>query len=308
MSNYKDIFALTKHVSGFMNDVFRNKIQNVPMGINFDITCNCNLRCEHCYYWASINALGIKKKELSKAQWIEVFKHFKNQGVRNVSLTGGEPSLRLDIIAEANKYFQYVQTATNGIIFIPSEVQPGSIWLSIDGPEEIHNKIRRSKDCFQRLVNNYQGDRRVLACSTLSTSNWNYADDIVGICQSMDLKGVVFMLYSGTKDNPLLPTGKTHAYIMKRLLDLSREFPGYVLITEDMLRAYEDKHFTKECPFLGKKPSIMSFYANMTRKRCVMGDNVDCSTCSCTVPVASYVLRHNAFNFENVLSVQRILC
>ena len=308
LTNCTTIFTLIQQVSGFMRDVVRNKTKNIPMGLNFDITCNCNLRCEHCYYWASIKALSIKKQELTKKQWIEVFKHFSSLGVRNVSLTGGEPSLRMDIIAEAHKYFTFVQTATNGIIYIPKEIQPNGLWLSIDGPEEIHNKIRRSPTCFQKLVENYQDDRRVLVCSTITNSNWRNIDDIMKISQSMNLKGIVFMMYSGTKDNPLLPTGKVHALILKRLINIAREYPGYVLVTEDMLHAYEDKQFIKECPFLGNKPSIMSFYANLTRKRCVMGDNVDCSTCSCAVPVASYVLRHKVLNFNNVLNVQRILC
>jgi MoaA/NifB/PqqE/SkfB family radical SAM enzyme len=298
---------MIKQASEQIGNMVKTAVANIPLAVNFDITYNCNLRCEHCYYWASINALGIKKQELSDEQWIDVFKYWKRLGVRNVSLTGGEPTLRMNIIKEAHEYFTQVQTATNGIIRIPEDVQPKGIWLSIDGPEEVHNRIRGAKNCFQKLVENYQDDKRVAVSSTISTTNYRYIDDIVKIVQDMSLKGVFFMLYSGTKDNPLFPTGKVYAQIMKDLARIIKEYPDTLLITEDMLQAYHSKDFIKVCPFITRRPSIRSFYADLTPKRCVMGDNVDCKTCSCIVPVGTYVLQHNLANFENFRKINQIL-
>jgi len=187
---------MTKQFTGFVSDLVKIYVASIPMAVNFDITCNCNLRCEHCYYWSSIQALGIKKRELDDDEWVNVFKYYNALGIHNVSLTGGEPTLRMNVIAMAHKYFPQVQTATNGIIRIPEKVQPRGIWLSIDGPEEVHNKIRRSKNVFQQLQRNYQDDKRIIICSTLSTSNYKYIDDIVKIGQKMNVKGVVFMIYS----------------------------------------------------------------------------------------------------------------
>lgn len=302
-----NVLSITRQFTDFIGDVVKKDVANIPMAVNFDITYNCNLRCEHCYYWASIRALGIRKKELNDNQWEAIFKYYNQLGVHNVSLTGGEPTLRMNIIEKAHKYFPQVQTATNGIIRIPKHVQPRGIWLSIDGPEEIHNKIRRSKNVFQTLQRNYQDDKRVISCSTISTTNYQYIEEIVKVCERMNIKGVAFMIYSGTRDSPLFPTGKIYAKIMKELHRVINEYKDFVLISNDMLQAYHNKDFIKTCPFIGKKPFIISFYADMTRKRCVMGDNADCSTCSCTVPVASYVLRHNITNFENYSKIQRIL-
>jgi MoaA/NifB/PqqE/SkfB family radical SAM enzyme len=299
--------VMANQFAGYVRDMVLRHIANIPMAVNFDITYNCNLRCEHCYYWASIAALGIKKRELTDRQWIEVFKYYNKLGVHNASLTGGEPTLRMDIIGEAHKYFPQVQTATNGIIRIPERVQPRGIWLSIDGPEEIHDRIRGSKHVFEKLQRNYQDDRRVIACSTISTTNYRYIDQIVRICQDMNLKGVVFMIFSGSRDSPLMPKGKEYALTMKALHDAIKDYPDFILLTEDMLQAYHNKAFINECPFTGKKPSIVSFYADMTRKRCVMGDNVDCRTCSCAVPVSGYVLKHHLTTLENFDKIQRIL-
>jgi len=215
--------------------------------------------------------------------------------------------LRMNIIHKAHEFFPQVQIATNGMIRIPEYIQPRGIWLSIDGPEDIHNKIRGSKSCFRKLIENYQDDKRVSVSSTISTTDYKYIDEIVKVVQSMNIKGVFFMIYSGTRDNPLYPSGKIYARIMKDLSRVVKEYPDTVLITEDILQAYHNKDFVKTCPFLGKHPGVISFYADMTRKRCVMGDNVDCSTCSCIVPVGAYVLQHNMANLENYYKINRIL-
>ncbi|MHA1683173.1 MAG: radical SAM protein [Promethearchaeota archaeon] len=302
-----NFFEIPQQMVQFIGMTMKKMLFKIPPAVNFDITYNCNLRCEHCYYWTSVKALGIKPRELTDQQWIDVFKYYKRLGVPNVSLTGGEPTLRMNIIEEAHKYFNSVQTATNGVIRIPEKVQKKGIWLSIDGPKEIHNKIRGSKNCFQKLTQNYQDDARVAVSSTITTTNYKYIEDIVKIVQDLGVKGVFFMLYSGTRDNPLLPKGKIYARIMKELSRMVKEYPDTVLITEDILQAYYNKDFVKSCPFLGKNPTVVSFYADMTKKRCVMGDNVDCSTCSCIVPVGAYVMRHNTLNFENYYKLMRIL-
>ncbi len=291
----------------FLSNFTKLNLLNVPIAVNFDITYKCNLKCEHCYYWTSVHQLGIKHWELSDEQWLDVFSYYKGIGVKNVSLTGGEPTLRMNLIENAHEYFPQVQTATNGMIRIPTRVQPKGIWLSIDGPKEVHDKIRHAKNCFDTLVNNYQDDRRVAVSSTISTTNYKHVEDIVKICQDLGVKGVFFMLYSGSKENPLYPKGNVYRKIMADLTKVIREYPGFVLITDDMLQAYHNKDFIKTCPFLGKRPAIRSFYADMTPKRCVMGDNVDCTTCSCIVPVGTYVMTHNTANLENYKKLTKIL-
>lgn len=301
------VFHTAKQFVEWVGSFIKNKTVNIPLAVNFDITYKCNLRCEHCYYWTSVNALGIKPYELSDEQWLYVFKYYKRLGTQNVSLTGGEPTLRMNLIKEAHDYFPQVQTATNGMIRIPKNVQNRGIWLSIDGPEPIHNKIRGSNKCFQKIFENYQDDDRVAVSSTISTTNYQYIEEIVKICMDLNVKGVFFMLYSGSQESPLFPKGKTYAKIMKDLSRMVREHPDFVLISEDMLQAYHNKDFIKVCPFLGKRPGVVSYYADMTRKRCVMGDNVDCKTCSCIVPVGTYVLQRNLANFENLMKINKIL-
>ncbi|MHA1698236.1 MAG: radical SAM protein [Promethearchaeota archaeon] len=306
-SKIKEFATMVRQAGKFIGFVLKNSLLGIPMAVNFDITYKCNLRCEHCYYWRSINALGIKSWELSDEQWLRVFKYYSSIGVNNVSLTGGEPSLRLNVIKAAHDYFPQVQTATNGMVRIPSDIQTRGIWLSIDGPEEVHNKIRGSRNCFQQLKENYQDDKRVAVSSTISTSNYKYIDDIVKVCLDLNVKGVFFMFYSGNKDDSLYLTGRKYKIALNGVLKAVRDYPDFVLITEEMIQAYHSKAFINECPFLGRTPAVASFYADLTRKRCVMGDNVDCKTCSCIVPVGAYVLKHHLIEFDNWRKIQKIL-
>lgn len=274
----------------------RNRALRVPLGVNFDITYRCNLFCEHCYFAASVDArenaarqAKFKKMELSDAQWHEVFTNFKARGTTSISLTGGEPTLRLPVIRDAAEVFGTIQVASNGIIPIPRDINT-AIWVSVDGDRETHNKIRGAK-IYDRVVANITGDRRVSISCTLSTTNYTQAPVVVENMIQTGVKGIFFMLYSGTKTSPLFLQGKKLARVVRDLRHLIHEYPDFVLISEPILRSYLTKDFVPHCCFLAKNAFIRSYFPDMRPKRCVMGDNVDCETCSCIVPVASYCLR-----------------
>ena len=50
------------------------------------------------------------------------------------------------------------------------------------------------------------------------------------------------------------------------------------------------KKHIHECVFLDND-LIVSYFPNMEKKRCVMGDWVDCQTCSCIVPIIAYCVK-----------------
>ena len=57
----------------FLGDVTKKFLFKIPIGVNFDITCNCNLRCEHCYYWQSLSSLNQIKNELTYSYYYIYF-------------------------------------------------------------------------------------------------------------------------------------------------------------------------------------------------------------------------------------------
>ena len=66
-----------------------------PIYGSADIINVCNLHCTHCYWWLNRK----DDEELSAEQWREVItKTFKKQKVTFVTLVGGEPMMRPDVI------------------------------------------------------------------------------------------------------------------------------------------------------------------------------------------------------------------
>jgi len=137
----------------------------LPEQITFFVTDRCDLRCQHCFYREKLN----KGKEPSL--W-EIKKVSKNLGKFSfLTLTGGEPFLREDLpeIAEVfalQNEVGRISIPTNG--FLPERIFSISerilkkcpktkilVKVSIDGTEEIHDKIRGIKGSFKKAVNTF---------------------------------------------------------------------------------------------------------------------------------------------------------
>src|SRR5260221_14686729 len=71
----------------------------------------CNMKCEHCFYWTSLN----KRDDLTKE---EIFALSDSLGpIENLNLSGGEPFLRKEFGEICRKFID-----TNGVkqIYVPS--------------------------------------------------------------------------------------------------------------------------------------------------------------------------------------------
>ncbi len=141
-------------------------IQNLktPVTLIFFVTARCNLRCSHCFYWQEINTAS--DAELSIDEIRRIARSFEHPV--SLSLTGGEPFIRRDLV-EIIEAFQAgcgtrdVGIATNGTLTqhtvntIHSILKAGSlsslgVQVSLDGLEETHDGIRGVKGSFQKAM------------------------------------------------------------------------------------------------------------------------------------------------------------
>ncbi|OLS14216.1 MAG: radical SAM domain protein [Promethearchaeota archaeon CR_4] len=288
-----------------MLDFVKSKRFNAPFAVNYDITWRCNLRCVHCYYWRSIEQLGIAHRELTSGEWHEEFLRARAAGAHSASLTGGEPTLRMDVIRDAYNIFPIIQIATNGVKKVPEDIKC-CIWVSIDGDEEIHNKIRGAT-IYQKVLENISGDKRVAISTTLTTENYDQVLTITRQMKMVGVRGIFFMLFSGSKSDPLYLTNEKFESVITGIQRAKKEFPNFVFHSQKMVKNLCNKPHANNCVFLRKQPLIRSFFADLTPKRCVMGDNVDCATCTCIVPLTAYVLRPLHFDMETFREMQHIL-
>ena len=126
-----------------------------------ELTTKCNLFCEHC----ASNCGKANDTELTTEQWKAFLKYIReNFNSRSITLcvTGGEPMLRPDFY-EIMKYAKLQGLkwgmTTNGTLIteddVPKLVNSGmkTVSISVDGPEEYHDRFRRSKGSFQKAVN-----------------------------------------------------------------------------------------------------------------------------------------------------------
>lgn len=269
---------------------FKRYLVKVPLAVNYDITYKCNLRCEHCYFFSSIeekrheNALD---PELTDEQWLRIFKYHRSRGVFSAAITGGEPTLRMNLIPEIIKIFPKVQIATNGLIRIPKF--PGKqplIWTSLDGRPETHNAIRGA-EIFDRVIENIRDDKRILICSTITTSNYDEIEDIVNESIKANISGLFFLFYTGYPKDPLLLKGKYLRKAVQLISKVMKDYEDFILISRKMIETYVTKAHAASCVF--KTGEVESFFPNGERKFCVMGNSPElCLNCGCIVPVAIY--------------------
>ena len=119
-------------------------------------TRKCNLACLHCY-----SSSGPDFKEMLDIKALKRFLTYAYEhGFNNISISGGEPFLYSDL-EELFKYSRslgYQNTlASNGMLLQSERNQRileyvDLIAISIDGPEELHDKIRGQKGAFAKMM------------------------------------------------------------------------------------------------------------------------------------------------------------
>jgi len=138
------------------------------LGLTICPTLQCNFRCPYCFEQNQQN-LTIMTHETIK-RLINFIESYKD--IRHLSLAwyGGEPLLAFDVIRDITERikslspdFEGAILVTNGYLLDKSkcdllnELKIHSIQITLDGPEEIHNKRRflaGGRPTFQRILAN----------------------------------------------------------------------------------------------------------------------------------------------------------
>lgn len=142
--------------------------RGMPSYLIFFITPHCNSKCKTCFYWRNIEAA--KKREVLTLG--EIDKITKGMGyLEHVTLSGGEPFLRKDIVEicqifAKNNDVRYISIPTNGLQpeFSEKKVReilskcPHSflkLTLSLDGIGKKHDYIRGVEGNFKKFMETY---------------------------------------------------------------------------------------------------------------------------------------------------------
>jgi MoaA/NifB/PqqE/SkfB family radical SAM enzyme len=142
-----------------------------PFKLNFSITYNCQSRCITCNIWEIR-----PKNELTIDEIREFTK--KNGYFKWITITGGEPFLRSDIVEIARAFKDnckglYLMTMPTNSLCNPATVEARlrqilalgiprvAITLSLDGYRELHDKIRGIPGNFDKVMENCRMIKRL---------------------------------------------------------------------------------------------------------------------------------------------------
>jgi len=159
---FKKIYKRTKDYMFYPN--YRNISQ-----VNFAITYMCNSRCKHCNIWKIYNNNSIIDDELKIDDIIYIFKNSKYlRNIEKLSLTGGEPFLRNDIVDIISFFMDFYKNIsltipTNAVdinLFIDKlenilkkySLRSLYISISLDGNSQTHNYIRGIKSNYSNVL------------------------------------------------------------------------------------------------------------------------------------------------------------
>lgn len=136
-----------------------------PMALIYFVTKRCNANCAHCFYWESLNKQP--RNELSIEEIRQIATQFGPMAY--LRLSGGEPFLRLDLFELVEAFVVSCEPLTVGIpsngyytdrmeAFVRQSASLRTrieIGISIDGLREQHDKIRGSKNAYEKAIQSF---------------------------------------------------------------------------------------------------------------------------------------------------------
>ena len=162
----------------FLKNIFLSRLRRNPYKLNFAVTAACNSRCLTC----NVGRLFQKnpeiiKKELTTQEIANLFESLPST-ITWFSFSGGEPFLRRDFLKIVSLAIQKIPSLS--VISIPSNglntesiikivrqilkldhLPQLFINFSLDGPPEIHNKIRGVEGGYEKTWRTYQSIKKL---------------------------------------------------------------------------------------------------------------------------------------------------
>jgi len=142
----------------------------LPSRLILFITTKCDLRCKHCFF---SNSLNNQDPDLTAEDIKRIIDNYPT-GLEHVIITGGEPFLNKDLTAiVCNVKAKSVNIPTNGnnpgLILAKTEeilkkakgVGRIGISVSLDGPEDVHDRIRGRQYSYRNALNALAGLKKL---------------------------------------------------------------------------------------------------------------------------------------------------
>ncbi len=232
--------------------------------LRISLTEKCNLRCQYCMPAEGVQ-LSPKQKLLSTEEVLLIAKLFVEQGVKKIRLTGGEPTIRKDlveIIARLKELegLETVGITTNGLVltkqlvgFQRAGLDALNISLDTLNPKKFEEITRRKG--WERVIAGIDlaiqlGYKPKINCVVMNNFNDEEICDFVEMTRdrNVDIRFIEYMPFSGNKWH----TDKLFSY-KEMLGKIMTQFPGFKALENgpnDTSKAYQVDGYVGQVGFI----------------------------------------------------------
>ena len=203
----------------------------------------CNCRCVMCDIWKRDTTDQIRPQDLERHR-----ASLEKLGVRQVVLTGGEPLLHNDLAALCSFFREqniHLTLLTTGLLLHKRAEEVAScfddIIVSLDGPQDIHDSIRRVNGAYNLIhkgvaaVRHYCPSIPITCRTTVQKANHRHLCETVDAARTLGLDSISFLaadLTSEAFNRPLVWPGEKQSEIglnLKETVALEEEIERLIL-------------------------------------------------------------------------------
>jgi radical SAM family uncharacterized protein len=204
-----------------------------PMFCGHKLTYNCNLRCKMCPFWKRPN------EDSSTAREKAILRQIYDSGACAIAFEGGEPLLRKDlveILAFSRSLPLHTSLITNGTLLESriDEIAPyinGVVYVSLDGLEKTHDKIRGVNGSFRKAVEGIMSSRGkvpVTINTTIMAENIHEIEDLVKLANELDTGISVALAHDYCNAKASAPASHEVRELAGKLAEMKKK--GYPLV------------------------------------------------------------------------------
>lgn len=180
-----------------VTEPFQTEVE-IPYRMDLALTYRCNLSCGHCYNQKR------EKKEFSTEQWKNAMKKIWELGVPHVIFTGGEATLRKDLVElveHAETLGMVTGLLTNGVKlsdagYLKSLVDAGldHVQITLESAESAVHNAMTGADSFQKTVqgirNCVEAGIHTITNTTITKKNAKGMTETVRFAHSLGLRAI----------------------------------------------------------------------------------------------------------------------
>jgi Fe-coproporphyrin III synthase len=194
-----------------------SQLSSMPILI-LNVHSHCNCRCVMCDIWKRETHEQIKVDALSRHR-----ASLRQLGVRHVVLSGGEPLLHSDLAALCNFFREEnirLTLLTTGLLLFKRAQEVSTLFddviVSIDGPQQVHDAIRRVPGAFDLIakgvaaIRAQQPNLQITCRSTVQKANHRHLRATTAAAKAIGFDSISFLaadLTSEAFNRPLIWPG-----------------------------------------------------------------------------------------------------